>query len=207
MFLVAGGVTTLWSVVAYLYMPPDPIRATCFTEREKYIAVARLRTNNTGVRNVHFKAAQVWEALMDARFWLVFSMSFLMMFANAPASSFTPIIVQGFGFNALNSLLLTMPIGVVIGTSQWLAPWAGSYFRNARIWALVVCQTLVIIAALLLWLLPRTEQGGLMFALCIVTTFGGSYSILMALQIANTAGYTKRTFTSAGMYAGYCLGE
>src|SRR6201999_1536773 len=51
MYLVAGSLTILWSVVILFFMPPDPIRAKGFDERERYIAVARLRTNNAGVRN------------------------------------------------------------------------------------------------------------------------------------------------------------
>lgn len=31
--------------------------------------------------------------------------------------------------------------------------------------------------------------------------------MLMGLQIANTAGYTKRSFTSSGIFMGYCLGN
>lgn len=99
-------------------MPPDPIRARGFTDRERYIAVARMRENNSGVRNRHFKAEQVWESLRDLKFWLVFSMAFLIMIANGPVSSFIPIIISGFGYNRLNSLLLTLPAGVVIGTIE-----------------------------------------------------------------------------------------
>ena len=44
--------------------------------------VARLRTNNSGVRNTHFKIGQIVELLMDIKFWLVFLTAFLMMIAN-----------------------------------------------------------------------------------------------------------------------------
>lgn len=61
MYLVAGIVTMLWSIVILFYMPPDPIRARGLTERERYIAVARMRSNNAGVRNKYFKSEQVLE--------------------------------------------------------------------------------------------------------------------------------------------------
>jgi len=35
-----------------------------------------------------------------------------------PVSSFIPIIISGFGFNRLNSLLLTMPAGFIIGSIE-----------------------------------------------------------------------------------------
>lgn len=56
MFIFGGATTVVWSVVMYYFLPADPIRAINFSERERYIAVARLRSNNTGVRNLHFKA-------------------------------------------------------------------------------------------------------------------------------------------------------
>ena len=118
MYLVAGAITVLWAIIIYFLMPPDPIRARGFSDRERYIAVARMRANNSGVRNTHFKVEQVWESLLDIKFWLVFAISFLMMIANGPVSSFIPIIISGFGYNRLNSLLLTLPAGAVIGTIE-----------------------------------------------------------------------------------------
>ena len=62
-------------------------------------------------------------------------------------------------------------------------------------------------AALLLWLLPRDSTGGLLFGAYTLATFGGGYAVLMGMQIANTAGYTKRSLASSGIFVGYCLGK
>lgn len=84
MYLVAGAITICWSFVILFFMPPDPIRMRGLTERERYIAVARMRVNNAGVRNTHFKKHHVIEVLKDIRFWIVFAMAFLIMIANGP---------------------------------------------------------------------------------------------------------------------------
>ena len=84
MYLVAGAITILWSVVILFFMPPDPIRMRGLTDRERYIAVARMRVNNAGVRNTHFKKEQAFEVLIDIRFWIVFAMAFMIMIANGP---------------------------------------------------------------------------------------------------------------------------
>ena len=89
MYFFAGAITILWSVVVYFYLPPDPIRAKGFTEREHFIAVSRLQSNNSGVRNTHFKKEQMMELLFDLKFWIMFMMTLLAMFANAPVSTFT----------------------------------------------------------------------------------------------------------------------
>jgi len=207
MYLFAGALTILWAAVIYFFMPPDPIRAKGFTERERYIAVARMRENNSGVRNTHFKVAQVYEAFTDLKFWIVFAIAFLMMIANGPVSSFIPIIIAGFGFSPLNSLLLTLPAGAVIGTVEIMAPLAAAKIPNSRSWIIAICQLGTILASLLLWLLPRESKGGLLFGCYILASFGGGYAVTMGLQIANTAGYTKRSVTSSGIFVGYCLGN
>ena len=81
----------------------------------------------------------------------------------------------------------------IIGTIEWLAPYFCYRFKNVRTIALVVCQSGTILAALLLWLLPRDALGGLLYATFTLASFGGSYAVLMGLQTANTAG--KLQFT------------
>lgn len=207
MYLVAGALTILWAVVIWFFMPPDPIRARGFTERERYIAVARLRVNNAGVRNTHFKKEQAFELLLDVKFWIVFAMAFLIMIANGPVSTFTPIIIASFGFNTLNSLLLVCPAGFIIGTIELMAPYVAYKYPNTRAYIVTVCQFGTILAALLLWLLPRDSIGGLLFGVYILASYGGGYAVLMGMQIANTAGYTKRSVASSGIFVGYCLGK
>ena len=209
MYLVAGGLTVCWSVAIYFLLPPDPIRAKGFTERERYIAVARMRSNNSGVRNTHFKKAHVIEALTDAKFYMVFCIAFLMFIANGPVSSFIPIIIKSFGFSQLTSLLLIMPAGFMSGTTELLIPFFASKTNKQRTWLIVGCECGTILASLLLWFIPITvpHQGILLFACYILPSFGGGYAVLMGLQIANTAGYTKRSFTSSGIFMGYCLGN
>ncbi|OBT52226.1 hypothetical protein VE04_07541, partial [Pseudogymnoascus sp. 24MN13] len=207
MYLVAGAIPVLWALVIYLYLPTDPIKAKGFSDRERYIAVARLRKNNTGIRNTHFKAAQAVECMLDPLFWSLFFMAALLMIANGPASTFIPIIVSGFGYSPLNSLLLVMPAGAVIGTVQLCACYAALRLHNTRTWIIVICQLTTVLACLLLWQLPRNEKGGLLFAVYILSSFGGSYAVVMGLAVANTAGYTKRSISSAGLFLGSCIGN
>lgn len=207
MYIFAGVLTVLWSVVIYFFLPPDPIRAKGFTERQRYIAVARLQENNSGVRNTHFKASQAIECLLDVKFWLAFSISFLLLVANGPASSFVPIIISQFGYDVFRSLLLTTPLGAVVGTTQVIASYCAYKYSNIRSWLVIATEMTTILAALLLWLLPRDGGlGGLLFACYILGGFGAAYPILMGLTLANTAGYTKRTVNSAGIFIGYCAG-
>jgi hypothetical protein len=166
-----------------------------------------MRVNNSGVRNTHFKIEQAYEALLDIRFWLIFSTSFLTMIANGPVSTFIPIIINSFGYSTLNSLLLVMPAGFVSGTIELFLPYLAYRFPNIRTYLMPLCSCGTIMSALLLWLLPRHDKGGLLFGTFFLASFGGGYAVSMGLQIANTAGYTKRSVTSSGIFVGYCLGN
>ena len=207
MYLFAGCSTIVWGVALLFVLPPDPIRAKGFDERQRYISVARLRTNNSGIRNTHFKKEQILELFLDAKFWLMFFTATTSMVANGPISTFLPIIVNSFGFNALNSLLLIMPAGFWAGTMQLLGPWLAFKFSNTRSYLFITGQLVTTLAALLLWLLPLSSTGALLFACIILPTTGGGYAVLMGLHIANMAGYTKRTLASSGLYIGYCFGS
>ena len=205
MYIVAGCLTILWSFLILFLMPPDPIRAKRFTDRERYIAVARMKINNSGVRNTHFKRAQLFELLVDLKFWMSFAMAFLILVANGPVSTFIPIIIQDLGFSGLTSLLLIMPAGFIIGTVEWAVPYLCYKKSGLRSIMVAVTVAFTLLGALLLWQLPQTSTGPRLFAVYILAFFGGGYAVLMSMQIANTAGYTKRSLGSSGLFVGYCL--
>jgi hypothetical protein len=206
MYFFAGGVTIIWGVVVYFVLPPDPIRAKGFGERERFIAVSRMRINNSGVRNTHFKSGQAVELLTDVKFWLIFFYAFLGMIANGPISTFQGIIIKSLGFSGVNSLLIMMPSGAYAGTMMLLVPYLANKFPGWRAYLVAMCQLGVILGSLLLWKLPRSAVGGMLFGVYILPSLGAGYATLMGLFLANNAGYTKRSLASSGLYIGYCFG-
>ncbi|KAB5529060.1 major facilitator superfamily domain-containing protein [Coniochaeta sp. 2T2.1] len=207
MYYFAGAITMVWGVALYFLLPPDPVRAKGFNVRERFILVARLRSNNSGVRNTHFKGGQILELFLDIKFWLMFAIAFLSMIANGPISTFVPIIINGFGFSTLNSLLLLMPVGAYAGTMQLILPYLAYKYKNIRSYLVFAAQVGTTVAALLLWVLPISSTGALLFGCIIMPSVGAGYAVLMGLQLANIAGYTKRSIASSGLYIGYCLGN
>ncbi|KAG6368878.1 hypothetical protein INS49_003096 [Diaporthe citri] len=207
MFLFAGGVTTVWGLLISFILPADPISARGLTERERYIAVARIRSNNAGVRNTHLKLDQVRETLMDLKFWLCFFFTIFALIVNGPTSSFVPIIINGFGYSTFESLLLNMPAGALLFLQILGISYLATKRPMWRCWIAITCQFFSTLAALLLWLLPLSDRGGLLFG-CITIGCGiPGYILMLSTQLANTAGYTKRATASAGIYVAYCVGN
>jgi hypothetical protein len=206
MYFFAGGVTIIWGALIYFILPPDPVRAKGLDDRQRFIAVSLMRTNNSGVRNTHFKMGQAIELLTDIKFWLMFFFGFTSMFANGPISTFQHIIIDGLGFSGLNSLLIMIPSGAYAGTMMLITTYCAYRFPGWRSYIIILCQIGTTLSSLLLWLLPRSAIGALLFALYILPTTGAAYAVGMGLFLANNAGYTKRSLTSSGLYIGYSLG-
>lgn len=71
-FLFCGLLTVVYSAVVLIFMPDSPMKAKFLTERERIIAVERLRANQMGIRSGTWKWDQVWETLIDFKTWCWF---------------------------------------------------------------------------------------------------------------------------------------
>lgn len=159
--------------------------------------------------NKTFKASHLVELLTDLKFWLVFWIATLCMISNGAISTFLPLVIKGFGFSTFRTLLLYMPVGAYAGGMMLILTFCAMRFAssNIRTHLIFFAQTMTTLAAALLYGLPSNALGGLLFAAYILPTVGAGYTVLMGLQIANTAGYTKRSLASSGLFVGYCLGR
>lgn len=71
LYLILGAFTLLWSVVVWVFLPDSPVTCWQLSDREKWVAIQRVRGNNTGVQDKTFKMYQVVELLSDPKTWLL----------------------------------------------------------------------------------------------------------------------------------------
>jgi len=71
-FLFCGLLTVCYAAVVLVLMPDSPMEAKYLTEREKVIAVERLRANQMGVASREWRWDHVWETLLDLKTWCWF---------------------------------------------------------------------------------------------------------------------------------------
>jgi MFS family permease len=72
-FIIIGALCCIWGIVIAIYMPDSPVTAKFLNDREKRIAIQRLKGNQTGVENKHLKVslASRWRCLsFPSSFWL-----------------------------------------------------------------------------------------------------------------------------------------
>ena len=110
-YLVVGLLTVISVPIIYVVVDSNPATARFFDERDRAMAIERLRANQTGTGNTHFKWRQALEMFYDTKSWLFFGMSFLLNVGAQVTNAFGPTLIATFGFDSYVSLLLRSEIG------------------------------------------------------------------------------------------------
>jgi len=138
MFLVVGIITVLIGVLVVLLLPDNPMSSR-LSHAEKVGAVERLRENNTGIENKHWKWYQFRECLLDPQTWLLFFITVCASVPTGALTSFGSILTKSFGYTNLQTALLNIPTGVIAATATVLATWSAGRF-NARGFGIIACS-------------------------------------------------------------------
>lgn len=154
MYLFAGGVTFFWGVALWWLFPDGPQDAKGFTEEERRMLLERIRANNAGVENNHFRFYQVKEALMDYQFWGIMVLSLVTSTGSGVVTTFGSIVFNGMGFNTFVSLLMNLPIGALAFICILGSAYLGRVLPNARFHVLAASCLPVILGCALLYVLP-----------------------------------------------------
>lgn len=86
-FITLGAISIVWSFVVGSFLPDNVVRAQFIGEREKAIAVERVRADQTGMENKTFKREQMREAFLDPKTWLMFLFNVFVSIPNGGLTS------------------------------------------------------------------------------------------------------------------------
>lgn len=98
-FLIIGALCAVWGILITIFLPDSPVTARHLSTREKWLAVERLRDDQTGVENKHLKWAQVWEALCDWKVWTFLLLGLSGNIPNGGISNYGTLLLKSFGFS------------------------------------------------------------------------------------------------------------
>ncbi|KAH8660100.1 major facilitator superfamily domain-containing protein [Xylariales sp. PMI_506] len=204
--LLLGGITVVWGALFLVMVPDSPTNVKWLNEQEKVIAIQRLIDNKTGTKSRRFVKAQIIEAATDPKIILLG----LIVFVNSVASgglSFGSLIISGFGFSAITTTLLNLPLSTVQIISQFLLGWLSGKIPNSRLHIASVAMITPIIGTCLINQLPETNRWGRLVGVWILGTYPAGFMIILALLATNVAGSTKRSVASGWVFVCYCLGN
>ncbi|KAJ3554998.1 hypothetical protein NM688_g2813 [Phlebia brevispora] len=191
--VIRGPVAACLNVDERIILPDSPTKAKFLNQREKLVAIERLRANNMGTETKVWKWPQVWEVCADPKTYLWFAMLFLCALPSGGISSFGPLIIKGFGFNQFDTLLFNIPFSafqvIIIVLSAWIS------MKIQLKWPVVFCLCLPPIAgssALLVMGRAIELKNKLLGVYYVLSFFSSIQPMLYTWSSQNTAGHTKK---------------
>ncbi|ETN37239.1 uncharacterized protein HMPREF1541_08229 [Cyphellophora europaea CBS 101466] len=206
-FIIIGALCCIWGIVIGILMPDSPVTAKFLSNREKRIAIERLKSNQTGIENKHLKPYQVKEAFLDIKLYLFFTLGCVCNIPNGGISNFGTIIIKGFGFSTLVTTLMQIPYGVLIALSILLCVFLNNRYENRRCLFVLIFLCPNIAGAFGLRFVPHDQNVGRYICYLLTGPYNAAFVLILSLQIANTAGHTKKVVTNAVLFLGYCAGN
>lgn len=206
LFIVTGLMTITVGFVFLFHIPDNPSKAWFLSDYEKRLCIERIRSNQQGFGNKHFKKYQFLEALMDLNTWLHFLFAIASNIPNGALTNFGSILLsEDFEYTPKESLLMNMPTGAVelVGCILFAASDRIIPHRMAiSFFAMVVAffsscmlsfandnKNARLCGYYLMYVYPVTT-------ICALSCFS-----------SNTAGHTKKITTTAIFFIGYCVGN
>lgn len=113
-FLIIGAVCAAWGIVLVFMLPNSPTTFRGFSHEEKLIMIARMRRNQTGIEQRRVNWAHIQEAFLDYKTWIYFFLGFVGNIPNGGISNFSTLVIQGLGFDNLDTALLGIPQGIIV---------------------------------------------------------------------------------------------
>ncbi|KAK6069295.1 transporter [Seiridium cupressi] len=205
-FIFCGGLTVLFGIFFIVLMPDSPMEAKYLNEREKIIAVERLRANQMGVASRKWRWDHALETLLDVKTWLWFILIISISIPSGGFSTFGSLIIKDFGYVNFQAILFQLPTGalqiITITGSAWLATRYGR--KGLTITGITI---LPLVGIILMLTVPRSQKGVLLFGYYLVQCLGAVTPMVYTWSAQNTAGDTKKKTTSAVVFVGMCTGN
>ncbi|OAD08409.1 hypothetical protein MUCCIDRAFT_32172, partial [Mucor lusitanicus CBS 277.49] len=173
------------------------------TKDEK--AIMRERTNdNAVVRRSKIEYHQYWEALKEARFWLICLTVLCDNLQNGGLILYSTVLVHGLGFDSITSILLQVPNGVF--TVIYIAIAVFIHRRTHQlIFTACGLSAISMVGCLLLATLPNTAIKLIGYYLTWAQV--GSYVLTLTILTSTVSGYSKKIFYNSAVMIFYTIGN
>ncbi|GES66199.1 MFS allantoate transporter [Aspergillus terreus] len=205
-FLITGLLTVVLGLVFLWVVPDSQLNARWLKKEDRILAVARVRANQQGIGNKHFKLYQVKEALVDPMTWAFFFYALIADIPNGGITNFFNQLITSFGYTAEQSLLYGVPGGAVEVIALVLNGIVGRYTSQR-----LLCSTGGLIASIigmvLIVALPLDNNVGRLIGYYMTQASPTPFVALLSMVSSNVAGYTKKTTVAALYLIGYCAGN
>ncbi|KAJ3740443.1 MFS general substrate transporter [Lentinula detonsa] len=206
LMIITGAITFVTAICFLLFFPDSPTNAWFLTPKERALAVIRIKENQTGVENKHFKKEQMVEALLDPKTWMFALFSALDNVPNSLTNQ-RALIVSSFGFTNLQTTLLGCVDGLIEIVTIWTGVNIAARFPNSRAYVGFVYFIPNLVGVIVINTLPWSDKVGLLFGQWLTGVGTTGFVLSLSWLSSVTAGHTKRITTNAIMLGAYCVGN
>ncbi|KAK5130864.1 hypothetical protein LTR08_001585 [Meristemomyces frigidus] len=209
-YIAIGALTVICGALIAIFLPDSPVKAKRFSDAEKVAALLRVKDNQSGTQNSHFKKEQVWQTFRDSRVWLICLSTLLSSIPNGGISNFSSILLTTFGYTSQQALIMSMPAGAIGVVFVLLSGWLSDRWRDRSLVMFICIIPTILAAALMIGFDPNgtpLNKGALLAASFLSGTFGAAFMLLLAWNASNIAGHTKKVTTNAVTLVSFALGN
>lgn len=205
-FLVIGLFTFAVGILYFFIVPDNQLNARFLNKRDRVLAVERIRSNEQGVGNKHFKMYQFKEALTDPQTWLFVAYSLLADIPNGGITNFFSQLIVSFGYTPAESLLWGTPGGAVEVVT--IVSWGlASYYYGNRLILASFSLALAVMGIVMIVAIPLDNPHGRLAGYYFTQASATPFVAILSLISTNVAGYTKKTTVGALYLIAYCVGN
>lgn len=207
LFLIFGAVTAVWGIIMLIFLPDTPAKTFWLTSDERSTTLHNVMADGQAGAKSPYKFSQVVEAFRDPVTWCLSLYSFSVNIANGGLTTFGSLVVQGFGFEGLEALLIQMPTGAAQLVFVVVSAILCSSFPDIRTLTMMALTLTSLLGMVLMYVLPDNNQAGRMAGFCLSLAFSANMPLAMSLITSNVHGFTKRAVINACVLVMYCVGN
>jgi len=204
-----GAMTTAWAAVFYFLVPNTPTEARWLSHRQKLVVIHRISTNKIGIKDKKLKPYQIREALTDPKLWLLCCFQITNGISNSSVSAFASPLIEGFGFDSLQTVLLQMPTGAFVAIIEPILGYIATKVPNTIIWISIAANIPNVAGLFGIRFITRTaaHKWALLGCTWLQFIFGVTNLFSWTLTASNFAGHSKRAFVNAAVFAFFGVGN
>ncbi len=204
-FVISGCMTIGLGFVVIAHMPDLPLKAWFLNAQERCLVVERIRGNQQGFGNKHFKKLQFIEAFTDYKTWLIVLFGLANSIPNGATTNFGAILMVGlFGYTPTKSMLIGMILGGVEIVGCIGLAYLTRYVRSRLV--IAICGTAVVVAAGCMLAFCDNKQVQLA-GLLLTSLAPIGFICMLSIVASNVAGHTKKITTNAIFLVSFCVGN
>ncbi|KAL3462849.1 major facilitator superfamily domain-containing protein [Aspergillus heterothallicus] len=209
MFIILGITTFLWAFALLAFLPNGISGASFLTEEEKELMSHRVVTAGTGrTEGTTWNRNQAIECFRDPKTWHLLAISCLTQVPNGGIQNFANLVIESFGFTALESTLVNIPFSIISGATVTYTGWLAG--RSRKINCILIALILALAgtgSALIHARIFHISQGFQLLGFFLLAVGPGALPLTMSLAQANYKGVTKKMTMTGSMFVAYCVGN